>query len=94
VNAGAGAKPATVHLVPLGYPLRCRCWTAPNLNYSKRATTELAELHATLLVSHWEMTMSLRDDIAVFREPGFHVSALFTVLSLAGLLVFCGLALS
>jgi hypothetical protein len=52
------------------------------------------ELHAMLLVPHREMTMSLRNDFAVFREPGFHVSALFTVLSLAGLLVFCGLAVS
>jgi hypothetical protein len=36
--------------------------------------------------------MSLRRDFAVFREPGFYVSALFTSVALAGLLVFCGLA--
>ena len=36
--------------------------------------------------------MSLRRDLAVFREPGFYVSALFALFSLAGLLVFCGLA--
>ena len=36
--------------------------------------------------------MGLRRDLAVFREPGFWVSALFAAVGLAGLLVFCGIA--
>jgi hypothetical protein len=38
--------------------------------------------------------MSLRHDLAVFREPGFYVAALFALLFLGGLLIFCGLALT
>jgi Zn-dependent protease with chaperone function len=39
-----------------------------------------------------DQTMSLRRDLAVFRQAGFYISALMVFLAPAGLLVFCGLA--
>lgn len=35
--------------------------------------------------------MSLRNDLRVFREPGFYVSAIFAAAFLGGLLIFGGL---
>jgi len=35
--------------------------------------------------------MSLRRDLRVFREPGFYVSVILSVILLGGLLIFGGL---
>jgi hypothetical protein len=34
--------------------------------------------------------MSLRDDLKVFSEPGFYISAILSALLIGGLLAFCG----
>jgi hypothetical protein len=36
------------------------------------------------------LAMSLRDDLKVFSEPGFYISAILSALLIGGLLAFCG----